>query len=642
MRKRLFTAVLIVIPLLLAGCGTAPPARETPDFVTPSIDFDAARPAREQVKQWLARAQAEKSPAREHYLLQAGELLLREYEDDLVDDLLGRIDPEGLPPELAVQHALLRARVLRNRDRFQDALELLIDPALSEAATEVSHRRQIQLSHMRASLYSLQGMHLASVQERIFIDPLLTPEQQAVNREGIWHSLRYVPTEKLLQHLNSVADKDYLGWLELASIAKDNQGNLDAQIRQMNRWRQRWPNHPAAGELPGGLGSLEQMAAGRPRQVALLLPVTGPLAGYGKAIRDGFLAGWFRTQQRGGSVPLVRAYDTANIDNIGAAYHQAVEDGAELIIGPLTKEAVNALLEQVPQPDVPTLALNRVDGDRFPANFYQFGLAPEDEARQLAEITRSEGYRRPLILAPGSDWGRKVADAFADHWRQLGGELPDRAHFHAEAKDYSDVIRGVLHLEQSQRRADEVQRIIGKKLEFEPRRRKDVDFIFMVARPHEALAIKPLLAFHYAGDLPVYATSHIYSGVPAPDKYRDVDSTRFVHIPWVLTNDSEQRRQILAELPGSRSYQEMYALGIDSFRLYPRLRQLAGLDHGRVYGETGALSLNGQRQITRELLLAEFVNGHAKNIPITDASLDKDIRHDKRSGIPKTPWPASR
>ncbi len=637
MKTRLFLSAPALLAILISGCATAPDATRDRGAFAPLVEIDASMTPRQQLAQWLQQADAEPSPRREQYLLQAGELLLREYQTDVAEELLQSIDPSGLPPEQVLHHALLSSRILRGRGQFQAALELLNDEHLNEQSLYASVFRQVQLSQMRASLHSLEGQHLASVQERIYIDPLLRPEQQRINREGIWHSLQYVPTEELLRHHHSASNRDYLGWLELASIAKDNQGNLDAQLTQLRHWQQRWSDHPAAASLPGGLGELETLARQRPSQVALLLPVTGRLASYGKAIRDGFLASHYQTQASGGLVPLLRVYDSAQHANIGATYRQAVADGAKMVIGPLTKEAVAALLEQVPQLEVPTLALNRIDGNQFPGMLFQFGLAPEDEARQLAQIANGEGYRRTLALIPEGSWGENVADSFAEHWRQLGGDVVGRSRFDAATKNYSKVIQSALQLDRSEQRASLLRQITGKRFEFEPRRRGDADFIFLVARPHEAQAIKPLLAYHYAGDLPVYATSHVYNGIPEPDKNRDIDGIKFVHIPWVLNEVTPERRGILDELPQSGAYQRMYALGVDSYRLFPRLRQLTSLQNSRVFGETGSLQLNPLRQIERELLLAEFSNGKAKNIPITDASLDKDIQGETTPAAEQTP-----
>ncbi|WP_204324437.1 penicillin-binding protein activator, partial [Stenotrophomonas maltophilia] len=64
-------------------------------------------------------------------------------------------------------------------------------------------------------------------------------------------------------------------------------------------------------------------------------------------------------------------------------------------------------------------------------------------------------------------------------------------------------------IEQSQIRAREMQDLLGIQLKSSPRSRSDVDMIFLIANPAQARQIKPTFAFHYAGKIPVYATSQV-------------------------------------------------------------------------------------------------------------------------------------
>lgn len=634
----LYQLAVIILATVLAACSSTPreEAVRPQQKTEPAYVLNDDMSPREQVTLLLERAETADIPLKQRYQLKATELLLRELQNALAEELLGKIDTAVLPAELQVEYAALSARVLRNQGLFQNALAVLNEPKLQDMILLSELSKQLQVSQLRASLYALEGLHLEAAQERIYIDPLLSADQQTINREGIWHSLSYVPTRELIESHRNVSNRDFLGWLELASIAKDNQGDIDTQVRQLDGWTRRWPNHPAKDNLPGGLANLSEMAAEKPQQIALLLPFTGKLAPLGKAIRDGFVATYHQTRLRGNPTPNIKTYDSANGDNVAQLYRQAVAEGSQLVVGPLRKEVLEALLEQVQDFSVPLLALNRARGDNFPRNVYQFALAPDDEAQQIATVAANEGFERALILTPASEWGRNVADVFSARWQMLGGTVIAQKGFNPQANDYSKIIKDAMQLDLSEKRAQKLGWLLGDKVEFQPRRRGDVDFIFLVARPQEAHAIKPLLAFHYAGDIPVYATSHVYSGVPAPSKDRDIDGVKFVDTPWSLMDQAPEKAAILKEIPQSQHYQRMYALGVDAYRLYPRLQQMALLENSRVYGETGSLRLNAAGQIERELLLAVFENGLAKNIPLTDTSLDKDI-HDQPPPVSKAP-----
>lgn len=633
------TFALVILSGLLISCASTPPpytpsstiskapARPRPNpSATTQAFFNPATIDASLVDEWISKAALlDDGPESAELLLRAAEVLLRDGEVARADDIVGALITPELNSEHALRLAFIRARVHRDHAEFSQALAQLSDPLIESAAINTPLRLQLQYSQMRGSLLEIEGDHLAAAQEWIFIDPLLTPDQQAPNREAIWTSLMQIPTTTLADRIGSTGNRDYLGWLELASIAKDNQGDIEAQVRQRDAWLNRWPNHPAHHALPGGLDKLDDLIIERPDQVALILPVTGRLGAYGKAIRDGFFAAYYEILNKGGSVPRINQYDSNNKD-INAVYQQVVNDGNKLVIGPLEKESLAALTKnQAISMALPTLALNRIDGQHFPNDLYQFGLNPEDEAAQIADIALSKGYKRALIITPKGDWGEKVAQAFADRWQQLDGKIVASQTFDASKNNYSKQIKSILQINRSEQRLQRLIQIIGVRPNYQPYRRTDVDFIFVLARPNEGRAIKPLLAYHYASDIPVYATSHIYRGTSAPSKDQDINGVRFIDIPWVFHEKSEIRRAINAGIPSSPAYQRMYALGVDSFRLHLRLKQLSKNSSAQVFGETGTLSLNALKQIERKLTLAEIQNGIAVLNPLTTVEFSNEL-----------------
>lgn len=149
--------------------------------------------------------------------------------------------------------------------------------------------------------------------------------------------------------------------------------------------------------------------------------------------------------------------------------------------------------------------------------------------------------------------------------------------------------------------------------------------IFLLAKPDQARSIKPLLNYHYAGDLPIYATSRVYSGYEDSKKDNDINGVKFTDIPWVLSSGFKLKQQVNQTLDNSKLYQRMYALGVDSYQLHPRLKQLQHIPNSRVYGQTGTLKLNASNQIERTLLLAQFAGGRPKVIAAADQSLHQRI-----------------
>lgn len=377
---------------------------------------------------------------------------------------------------------------------------------------------------------------------------------------------------------------------------------------------------------------LSSLTAEQPRQVALMLPFSGRLAGFGNAIRDGFMAAWYDAQTHGSTPPHIRLYDT-NGATISELYQRALADGAQVVIGPLEKNHVGALYA-LPL-SVPVLALNRSDlGTPSPAQLFQFGLAPEDEASQIARSGAQQHFHHALIIAPEAEQHSRELQAFTQQWLQDGGDIIGTALFR-NPQSLSLAIKTALNITQSEARKRDIEGLLGRKVEFAPHRRSDVDMVFMLAHPQQARSIVPTLAFHYAGDIPAYALSRSYSGFDNPALDHDIEGLRFTELPWMLDPQQPLKQQILASLPQSKSYLRLYALGVDSFALYPRLQALQSQPENGIYGQTGYLTVSAQRVIRRELPLAQIKDGAARAMAPTNIDTER-----KNEGIPATgTWP---
>jgi uncharacterized protein len=347
--------------------------------------------------------------------------------------------------------------------------------------------------------------------------------------------------------------------------------------------------------------------------------VSGKLGRAGRAIRDGFFAAHYQSLQAGSPAALVTLYDT-NLGDIQTLYQQAVDAGAELIIGPLDKDKVSelALLPALP---VPTLALNRIEqptGLLPPRNLVQFGLAAEDEAKQAARRAWLEGHRLAMVIAVEASWADRAALAFISEWQALGGTVVDYAKFTGKA-DYSKVIQRGLLIDQSNRRAANVRNILGRAMEFEPRRRQDIDMIFVTALPNQARQIKPTLKFHQASNIPVFATSHIYTGEPDAKLDSDLNGIRFSTLPWLFDDQSEEKKNI-ERFSRDPAFNRLYAMGVDAYHLYPRLRQLREIPNAQIFGATGNLKLTPEGHIEREQMWAFIRRGLATPLPMVISS----------------------
>jgi outer membrane PBP1 activator LpoA protein len=334
-----------------------------------------------------------------------------------------------------------------------------------------------------------------------------------------------------------------------------------------------------------------------PTKVALLVPLQ---TASGQSVRNGFLASYYYDKQQVANAPTVDVLDTSG-GNVIALYQQAIAQGADFVVGPLTKEEVQTLASSGNLP-VPVLALNTLDEGRSVRNLYQYGLSPHDEADQAAVRAIQNGHSRALIVAPDDTWGQGVARAFHNRFEASGGAVIES--FAYKNTNLPEQIKAALQAGEAEK--------IGIERRTLPESRKDMDMIFLVAFPQQARQIKPLFRFYNIGNTPVYATSIVYAGKPTPTYDRDLDGIEFDDMPWLIGPEqigwSEMRERTQTLWPASYNrYPRLYAMGIDAYNL---THQLYSLSKGSGFqGTTGLLYVDSSQRIKRQLEWARMQNG---------------------------------
>jgi hypothetical protein len=539
-------------------------------------------------------------------------------------------------------YTTIRARLALTRNDADQVL-MLLQTVPTAAYLKADYYR------LRAEAWQRKGNFIASIHERIRLDPLLDePDQRLANHSAIWLALTSLTAAELQQLLTAPPPDPLSGWVELAELARLNQQQPDTLADAISRWQIRYPGHPASEGFTGKLASGMRLAGQPPQQLALLLPLTGTLANAAAAIRDGLLAAYYN-MPGDSRRPVIKIHDVSgDPESITDSYRQAVSGGAQFVIGPLRKEAVQILAQQ-PLP-VPVLALNRAGADSVSnPMLYQFGLAPEDEAREVARRAWQDGHRRAIALVPGGSWGERVYNAFLEEWQQLGGRLLEMERYPAGEPDHGQQISALLNLDSSRQRHQRLVRLLGHDLEFEPRRRTDVDFIFMLATPGQGRLIRPQLKFHRASRIPVYATSHVYTGHPDDSLDSDMNGVVFCDIPWILDSDPdwEHTQRLVSDYwPASATrYSRFFALGIDAWRIIPYIEQPGADSPGTYQGVTGNLTLDHRGRINRRLHWAFFRDGRpalleaAADIQENQEDLSGGITAPGKRRLQQARWP---
>ena len=422
-------------------------------------------------------------------------------------------------------------------------------------------------------------------------------DARAANDRLLLEMLRTAPAGTTVPNGASEAER---GWIELAAM---DPAQADAvAARRAADWRARYPNHRGATLLPAtnSFGAAPVAAPGiSATRVALLLPLSGKQQAAGFAVRDGYVA----ASLAHGTGSEVRMYDTAAVGP-AAAYRQAIADGAGLVVGPLTREDVAALVAEQSLP-VPTLALNGWPGPGAPpAYLYQYSLDPEQEARAAARRIASDGFSRGVAVFPRGAWGDRIEAAFTDELAATGVALLATARYEPGSRDYSVALRQALG-----RYGGAGERGAAAKRDAAAEARDGPQFVFLAATAATARALIPQLRFQMTYTVPVYATSDAWD--PGVRSVPDLDGLTYPEFPWVLHGG--QGAHELWELLGrqwsarARGRVRLYAFGHDAATL------AADITSGRaawtVDGLTGALALGGEGRVTRTLDWARIVGG---------------------------------
>ena len=620
-KKPVFTSVIFSV--LLSACAATPDQSHlapTPVVLATEADNAAIDVATQLIQQgkhldaaliYSRMATKALPPVKQELQLNAAQAMVQGGYIIQAQQLALDIDTSTVTDRIRIRKLLLLAEIDLGRGNAERGLKIL--EKILSLGDDVPLR--LRYWSLKSDAYALVGNHLESARAQAQKLPLLENFNDRANSQvELLKSLSSLSDDALMR-VPPASNKDHIrSWMELALIMKTYQRNSSELSKRVNAWRE---TNPQLGLIENVVESLlyrQKDKLDLPRQIALLLPFEGAFANVAEAVRDGFLAAFYANKIEN-FTPEVRVYDTGKVpDQIWSTYLHAVQDGAQMVIGPLNKNAVN-ILAGGSSLDVPVVALNYTDSQTTvsKSNFFQFSLSPEDEAVQAAERAWLDEFQHPLILFPQGPWGERVQKAFQERWEQLGGSVLESIAYDPRKNDFSPAIRKVLNLDASQERRRELNQILSTKVEFSPRRRQDADFIFLAAFPRQARLISPQLRFHHAADLPVYATSHVYSGAIDPKRDKDMDALRFGDMPWVLPKErplTKLKSRIESLWPsGGDAYARFYALGVDAFNLIPHMNQLISIRTSSYDGETGQLYVDDNNRIYRRVSWVKFARG---------------------------------
>jgi outer membrane PBP1 activator LpoA protein len=553
----------------------------------------------------------------DHYRILAAEVYREEGALDQAAPLLDQVRRPRLEAEDAARYDLLRAELALAHHDAHTALQLTTQPA------PVPSTLELRLLELRARAMEASGDLWGAARTRVQMDPQLEGLDHTQNRRQILDLLGRLGVEPLKRRGTAMRQGDrMLPWVnealtQLGVPVAQPQPDLDQPVGTM---------------LPGANANVRE-GYRMPAHVALLLPLDGNFAGASGAIRQGFFAAYADAARNNAPRAAVKVYDSGGTaDSALKAYQQAAADGAQLVVGPLTRAEVAAVFGQAQLP-VPLLALNHPDDKSLPAaGATEFGLLPETEGAQAADHMVERGIHGAYVIVSDDDFAQRAAGAFKAELEARGGHVAGMATLPPGKVNYADAIGGLdmptsaTPLAGSEPApASSAPASAGSAAAAPAPVLTGDTGVFISMRPEQARLLLPQMHIAHVG-LPVFATSHIYAGVDDAAANRDLDGVEFSDAPWLFDAQPglPSHDAIAAQLPAARGTSaRLFAFGMDAWNLVPYLDWLR--DHPGSYlpGASGQLAADQFGRVRRVLVWARFQDGLAR--PLTGSLQLDDV-----------------
>jgi outer membrane PBP1 activator LpoA protein len=323
-----------------------------------------------------------------------------------------------------------------------------------------------------------------------------------------------------------------------------------------------------------------------PARVAVILPMGGSLAAPAAGVRDGFLSAYYGETRRR---PIVKFYDSQGTGaGALAAVAKARADGAQMIIGPLTRDEVNAVAGSA-DGSFPIIALNR-GAAAAPKGTTSFALTPDEEGAAASNRLFERGLKHALVFSNGSDNATRAVAAFRDTLGKRGGSVVEVISISGETANLSARL-AALRSGPTPPQA-----------------------VLLALDAGQGRAICAQLRGSALSDLPRLATSQILSGASAKSDV-ELDGVEYPELPWLLDQDVglPEADALAHSLPSARGpSQRLFAFGADAWKLCAWFDLLYNQPGASIAGATGRLSIDVSGPVKRAPAWAVFVGGRGR------------------------------
>ncbi|MDC0076593.1 penicillin-binding protein activator, partial [Gammaproteobacteria bacterium] len=181
-------------------------------------------------------------------------------------------------------------------------------------------------------------------------------------------------------------------------------------------------------------------------------------------------------------------------------------------------------------------------------------------------------------------------------WNNMDGEVVSSVS--SERKISSQkLLAEILLLEQSKVRSRKLSRIIGFQIKNEPRKREDIDSIFLSTSLPNARSLKPALEYNFADNISVYLIPSWGEDEHFTDSELDLEKVMISEMPFLLNTNTSFKET------NSRNF----AIGYDAYELV-LLLETSSRRNFNYFGLTGLIT-NKYPSIQKKSLHAKVING---------------------------------
>ena len=292
---------IMLAALIFAGCGTQAPD-QTAAHMQGSAQADSGF--------YLQQMSQSSNDTKTNWQLLAIRALLNEGKTQQAADLYNQL-PQELNDTQRGEQSLLAAELKIAQKAYPAAKKLLADIDVK------SLENNQQARYWQAVIAAEQGRpSLPLLRALIAQEPLLSGADKQKNIDATWQALSSMTPEQA-QALVINADENVLqGWLDLQQMWFNNRSDPKMLKAGITDWQTRYPQNPGAKMLPTQLVNVQNFQPASVSKIALLLPLNGQAAVFGRTIQQGFEAAKNGTTAVAGNAVPAQAAQAANVNDV--------------------------------------------------------------------------------------------------------------------------------------------------------------------------------------------------------------------------------------------------------------------------------------------------------------------------------------